>query len=110
MTNERSQLAAAEVLRVSDRACTLVSRKLQPLGSHFATGMTGLLLSRRPLWVVIRLKEFSGVPSITSRSLCHRSELAGTQVAKMLGNYSPFSAHWCHIWHQGIRKNRRAVM
>jgi hypothetical protein len=44
----------ADGFHVSERACDLVSRKLQPLGSPFAAGMTGLLLNRRLLWVETR--------------------------------------------------------
>lgn len=51
VTTERPWFAAADGFHVNERACALVSRKLQPLGSPFAAGMTGLLFNRRLLWV-----------------------------------------------------------
>lgn len=53
VTTERPWFAAADGFHVNERACALVSRKLQPLGSPFAAGMTGLLFNRRLLWVVL---------------------------------------------------------
>lgn len=50
VTTERPWFAAADGFHVNERACALVSRKLQPLGSPFAAGMTGLLFNRRLLW------------------------------------------------------------
>lgn len=59
VTTERPWFAAADGFHVNERACALVSRKLQPLGSPFAAGMTGLLFNRRLLWVEGRRRSAS---------------------------------------------------